>query len=164
MSPAQRDEAAFILAEETRPLYARIEELEAELKNAQEQLAELGEDLAVAEEHKEDTEDMIADAYSRGLTDGAAELEAKITAVEAEQVDVAADAYDRGRADGIAELEPMRKVQEALHKLIEGSDTAQYHAPSNTLHLGRATFAALGDNTILRALHDAALAFTGEAT
>jgi cob(I)alamin adenosyltransferase len=133
MTQAQRDALDFAVGEVTRPLYDRIAELEADLKDAQEQVAELGKDLAMAEEHNEDEQDMIADAYSRGLTDGA------------------------------AELEPMRPVQEALHKLLS-SDTVQYHAPSNTLHLGRATFAALGDESILRALHAAALAFTGETT
>lgn len=101
MTPAQREILEDAVGEVTRPLLNRIAELEADLEDAQEQLAE---------------------------------------------------------------LEPMRPLLLALHKLIEGSDTAQYHAPSNTLHLGRATFAALGDETILRALRSAALDFTGETT
>lgn len=60
----------------------------------------------------------------------------------------------------LEKLAPMRAVQEALHALLLRSDVVQYHAPSNTLTLGPATFAALGDEAILRELATAAKAFT----
>jgi hypothetical protein len=134
MTPAQRETLEDAVGEVTRPLYDRIAELEADLKDAQEQLAELGKELAHAQEHNEDERDMLSAEYTRGLTDGAAELES------------------------------MRPLLLALHKLLgaRGGDTVQYHDAANTLYLRRATFAALGDETILRALHAAALAFTGE--